>query len=206
MNKTVLEPRLQDLLQSLRSEIFKALNVAKPGVITSFDPATKVAMVQILDKRILPNGSTPSYPEIECPVFTLQGGGGAIQFPIQAGDQCLILFADRNLDNWFGNGLQNPPRDARCHDLSDGICLVGLNPLTSAMDDYQADTARWFYGGMEIAFNDGKVTIQNDAESLTAVLTDLLTILSTMSSASITAGTTQAALGALIPRLLLVMY
>jgi hypothetical protein len=56
--------------------------------------------------------------------------------PIAAGDQCLVLFSDRNIDSWFKTGGEAAPFDARCHDISDGIALVGVNALPSTMQAY----------------------------------------------------------------------
>ncbi len=136
---SVLSPELLDAFGQLKLDITRTMNCVKIGSIQSFDRTKKTAQVQILFKRVLNDGTQADYPIlVDCPVFTLQGGGGAIQFPIAAGDNCLILFSDRNLDAWFSNGTASAPFDARCHDLSDGLCLVGINSLGSSLDAYQA--------------------------------------------------------------------
>jgi hypothetical protein len=46
--------------------------------------------------------------------------------PIQSGDTCLVLFCDRDLDNWFESGQITTLNSNRVHDLSDGVALVGI--------------------------------------------------------------------------------
>lgn len=145
--KSVIEPTLADVLVNFKQDIFSTLNCIKIGQISSFDATKKTAEVQILFKRVLPDMTTQSYPLlIDCPVFTPQGGGGALQFPIQAGDQCLVLFSDRRLDEWLQGGGEAAPGDGRMHDLSDGIALVGMNALDSDLDDYPTDKVVLSYG------------------------------------------------------------
>lgn len=145
--QSIVQPQLLDALRRLQRETFKTLNCVKVGQINRFDGTKKTAEVQILFKRVLPGDQVASYPVlVDVPIFTLQGGGVAVQMPITQGDQCLVLFSDRNLDIWFQNGAEAAPLNDRCHDLSDGIALVGLNALNSAMPAYPTDEARIISG------------------------------------------------------------
>lgn len=164
-------PGLGSVVRGLKSDIFRSLNCVKIGEIISFDPAKKTAQIHILFKRVLPDNSTASHPLlVDCPVATLQGGGGAIEFPIAPGDQCLVFFADRNIDAWFKTGAEAIPFDGRTHDLSDGIALVGVNSLTSGLEDYDPTSARFFFAGAEIRLQGGKVVVVNET-------TDMLTLI-----------------------------
>lgn len=158
--KSIIDPDLNLVLQNLKLDIFSTLNCVKIGSIQSFDVTKKTAQVQILFKWTLPTGTTQSQPVlVDVPVFTLQGGGGAIQFPIQAGDQCLILFSDRRIDEWFQNGAEVVPGDPRMHDLSDGIALVGLNALNSKLPPYPTDQVVLSYQGTNLALTSDGYTI-----------------------------------------------
>lgn len=206
--KSVLEPTLYTLLQNLKTDISKSLNCAKPGIIQSFDSALRTAVVQIVFKRVLQDGTTVSYPIlVDCPVVTLQGGGGALTFPISAGDECLVLFADANIDAWFLNGGQAAPYDERRHDLSDGMAIVGLNsqanPLTVTL---VAGEAAFAFGGAKVGMLAGKVTVANQTKSLAIILTQLVTTLTAMTTASIASGATQTALTPIIADLAALLY
>lgn len=202
-SKSILEPSLYDALQSLKLDIFRSLNCVKVGRIAGFNAAKRTVEVQILFKRLLPNGLSVSNPLlVDVPVFTLQGGGAALQLPVLAGDQCLLLFSDRNLDAWFENGAEAVPFTGRAHDLSDGIALVGLNALTSTLAAQPALEARLSYGGGLVSINAaGLISIQSPTQSLsTAMAIFLAAVGSATTVAQISAAATalQAALVALL--------
>ena len=196
--KSIIQPTLADTLVNFKRDIFATMNCIKIGKITSFDGAKKTAQIQILFKRVLADGSTQSYaPIVDCPVFTLQGGGGAIQFPIQAGDQCLVLFSDRRLDEWYQNGTEAAPGDGRLHDFSDGIALVGVNALNSSLPTYptnkvilsymgsqfQLTSTGWNFigtGGAEIDLAGEIVTIKNQTTTLLTLMNNFISLLETL--------------------------
>lgn len=200
-NKSLIAPEVYDALLAMKQDTFRSLNCVKVGQIQSFNGTKRTAQIQILFKRVVPSATSPTgttvqdYPLlIDCPVFTLQGGGGYIQFPIAAGDQCLVLFSDRNLDAWFQNGSPAAPFDDRCHDISDGIAIVGLNSLASSMDSYPTDKVRIAYqgqtfeltssginwiadGGAEIDLDGALVAIKNNTTTLLTLLNGLIDVI-----------------------------
>lgn len=196
--KTIIDPELSDVLALQKLDVFASLNCVKVGQIVSFDGAKKTAQIQILFKRELPDNTVVSYPVlIDCPVFTLQGGGGFLQMPIAAGDQCLVLFSDRSLDDWFQNGVQAVPSSTRMHDMSDGIALVGMNPTGSNLPTYPTNkvvigylgskfeitATGWNFigeGGAEIDLQAAIVTIKNTTTTLLTILSGLIDVLETL--------------------------
>ncbi len=137
------EPGLRSVLDGERLVAFSNLNKVQVGIIQSFNPSKQSATVQLVIQRAVYNtpmeGSlVPPDPTIylypllvDVPVFVLAGGIGYIQMPILAGDPCIVLFNDRDLDPWWTNGTTGaPPNSARLHSLADGIALVGINPST----------------------------------------------------------------------------
>jgi len=186
----VNKPTLKNLIDDSRTKIFQELNCLKVGSIVSFDSVVRTAVVQIHFKRSL---SIPlkdgtkvlDYPLLyDCPVVTMQGGGSAIGFPITAGDECLVLFSDANIDAWYEQGASDStgkplmalPLDGRRHDLSDGIALVGLNslgkPLDVALADDEAGVAD---SKAKVSVKSGKINISNDTQSLLTALDTFLT-------------------------------
>jgi len=128
------DPDLSDLILKIKQDISYNLNCVQIGTIEAYDPITNSASISINFKRKLPTGDTLDYPLlVQCPVFILSGGGTRITFPILKGDQCIILFNDRDIDNWFYQGSVDVPATARAHNISDGIALVGINNLTTAI-------------------------------------------------------------------------
>ena len=184
--KPIIEPTIAELMQALKADVFKNLYCHTPGRIQSFNTATKTASIQILFATQLPDGSVMNYPIlVSCPVYTPQGSGGAFQAPISAGDPCLIVFADRNIDAWFQNGSAAVPFDqvggqpGRQHDISDGMAFVGFNSMADALPDYSSDELRMIMNASKVAISNstGLVTLQNATTSLLTLLQNLCTLL-----------------------------
>lgn len=184
-SKSILDPNLADSLRALKLDILRSLNCVKVGKIIAFDADAHTADVQILFKRVLPSGLILSQPVLhDVPVFTLQGGGAALQMPVAAGDQCVVLFSDRNLDAWFQNGVEAAPFNSRAHDLSDGIALVGINALTSTLATTPTDEIALTYLGAKVGLKGGKVTVQNQLQSLATLMSGLLATLAAITDAN----------------------
>jgi len=56
-------------------------------------------------------------------------GGFTITFPVQIGDEVLVIFSSRCIDAWFQVGGIQPPMESRMHDLSDGFAILGPKSL-----------------------------------------------------------------------------
>ena len=104
----------------------------------------------------------------DVPVFTLQGGGEYIQFPISVGDKCLVSFAKDSAIDWLsGNDIDS----TYSYDLSNGFALVGLNTLADPLLLTDITTLKV-----------SKVKIENDTAELIATLSDLQTQLALLST------------------------
>lgn len=174
----VIQPELPDVLLNFKQDIFSTLNCHMPGIIQSFDPDACTATVQPVFKRMLTNGTIVSRPVIvDCPVIFPGGGGGRLTFPVAAGDQCLIFYSDRRIDEWVTSGNEELPADPRMHDMSDGIVLVGLDPtgdqgpvptdmveLSYQGSSFQITSTGWKFvgeGGAELDLDGDNVALKN---------------------------------------------
>lgn len=127
--------------ESIMETMSITTNCIKIGEIVSFDKTDQTASVRILHRQNenydLNLTEDVDYPLLgKVPVVILQGGGANITFPINAGDQCLLLFSDYMIDNWWVSGDVSTSDFPRRHDLSDAIAIVGLNALPKAIQDY----------------------------------------------------------------------
>jgi len=118
----------------------KDVHTALPGKIVSFDTTNQTAKVQLLIQRVFFDGDGVDLPQlINVPVWQPRAGGFLITFPIAEDDECLVLFSERSIDNWFKFGGSQSPKDWRMHSLSDAICLVGMSSEPTAIEDYDPD-------------------------------------------------------------------
>jgi hypothetical protein len=124
-------PDLRALLDSFKQEVMVELNAHALGQIVSYDATKATCTVQIKALRAI--GTTYlAYPLLtDCPVFQVMGGPTYISMPITAGDPCLVLFNDWDIDNWFSTGNTAAPNTPRTHSLSDGLVLVGFRNLSN---------------------------------------------------------------------------
>ena len=105
-----------DEREALKQDFFFSLHCALPGTVVSFDPEKQTAEIQPAVKA-----GCLAYPILaDVPVFM------PIPFDVSPGDACLVVFADVNIDGWFGTGEAAVPRSARKHSLSDGFAFIGF--------------------------------------------------------------------------------
>lgn len=77
---------------------------------------------------------------------------------IKAGDECILLFSDREIESWFVNGDVNPVAYQRMHDLTDAVAILGIRSLPS-MIEMVSDCLHLFYGASQILLKDGTIDI-----------------------------------------------
>jgi hypothetical protein len=146
------------------------LRVAVPAVVVSFDAAgTQTAVVQpAVQENILLNGvPTPtSLPQLSNVAVALpRAGGFSLTFPIAAGDECLVVFADMCYDAWWqSGGTANNQAERRRHDLTDGIAIFGIWSQQRLLADYSTDSVqlRSDDGTTVVGVEEGEVTMTPD--------------------------------------------
>ena len=116
---TALTPRD---IADLKREIASSMHCALPGTVESFDPETQTVSVQPALKRGL--FSLPVIRDV--PVFFPGSKDQAVTWPVSAGDECLLIFADSDIDRWFDSGETEDPSSARQHSLPDAFAFVGF--------------------------------------------------------------------------------
>lgn len=103
---------------------------ALPGIIQKFDSGALTCDVQPAIKgRITKENNEIELVNLplllDCPVVFPHAGGCTLTFPIQPGDECLVVFSSRGIDHWWQLGGVQPPPESRMHDLSDGFVIPG---------------------------------------------------------------------------------
>lgn len=133
--------------------IIRQMRCALPGVIVSFNSKLQTATVQpALTMKVTLSDEisyTPLPPIENIPVVLpfAQSAGLLLTLPIQTGDECLLIFSDRALDDFVQNGgISNTTQpgaeltgNPRCHDLSDAICIPGIISTPQAVPSYNTE-------------------------------------------------------------------
>lgn len=83
----------------------------------------------------LVNDKTVDLPVfIEVPIINFLGGSSSIQMPLAIGDYAVLFVVERCFDEWYSGNDFKPPLEARIHDYSDCIALVGLKNMSGELD------------------------------------------------------------------------
>jgi hypothetical protein len=134
--------RLNDPDEAVRAafDAFQAkLHTAMPGVIVSYNPATMTAVVQPTIKFEVRGqdgewrqARLPQIPDV--PVQLSGGGGFSCTFPLAAGDEGWLVFAERCIDGWWQNGGVQAQVEHRMHDLSDPAFFPKVRSKPNALN------------------------------------------------------------------------
>ena len=125
------------------------INTSYPGKIVSFNPEEQTAVVQIamegyFQDQYTRNEKYTISPIIDVPVHFPKAGGFSITMPVTEGDDCLLVFAQRGIDQWLyenkqeiglvedahGAGLQ------RMLDRTDALCFVGFSTIPAPITNF----------------------------------------------------------------------
>ena len=138
-------PSDSELLTAAISEELRDFYVALPGKIETYDPLTQTATVKPLLKRAYVDEDGEEdldeiQPLTQVPIVFPRGGGMFITFPMQKGDNVLLVFNDRSIDSYMTStgGVDLDPVDLREHDPSDAVAFPGFFPLPKSIKDLVA--------------------------------------------------------------------
>ncbi|MGA3827400.1 Gp138 family membrane-puncturing spike protein [Pseudomonas chlororaphis] len=107
------------------------IQTAVPGIIQSFSADHMTCTVQPAIRGQV-RDETGAIIDVDlplltdCPVQFPAGGGCTLTFPVEPGDECLVVFSSRCIDSWWQSGGIQAQADLRMHDLSDGFALLGF--------------------------------------------------------------------------------
>lgn len=156
-------------MDAVHSRIWTSL----PGIIQSIDwnNGSPYASVKLgVMGRAIDDGQNVSFHDLpilqDCPVIFPRGGGYSLTFPIQKGDECVVFFSARSIDEFITQGKAAPAYDLRMTDLSDGMVFVGLMSQKKPLQNISSNSCqlRSDDGKNFINISDGNITIQAENE------------------------------------------
>lgn len=142
--------RFEDVIEAIRvaldgrqREIWTAL----PAILESFDAANQTCQVQPAINALVRQQNGPAQwvqlPLLsDVPLQFAGGGGFTLTFPMQQGDEGLLILSSRCIDAWWAyGGIQNQV-EYRMHDLSDGFFIPGIRSVPRALANISTTTAQ----------------------------------------------------------------
>lgn len=147
---------IRSLVDTTKSTIWTSL----PGIIESvnFTALTVSVRPAVQGTRTMPDGTRQNETLpllVDVPIVYPRGGQYTTTFPVAAGDECLVVFSSRNIDNWWQSGGVQPQHHIRMHSLSDGFALLGPFSQAQKISDVSSTTA-------QLRSNDGAVFVEVD--------------------------------------------
>lgn len=197
-SKTKVEPNLKDLLDLFKTDLLISFNCHAIAQVTKFNSAEQTCEAQMLYKKsysVRQSDGTykivlKDYPLlIDVPFLILGGGTSHLTFPSSSivGSDVLILFNDRDLNNWFAGATGKEVASNRLHSFSDGIAIGGLRSLQNSVVGYDEDKVVLAHQGTKLKLGE-KFEMSNDVASvfdaLDQTLGALQTLLTTMATAT----------------------
>lgn len=152
----------QQILQALKN-----LHTALPAKVVSFNPQNQTVSLNVQIQQQLSNGETSQIPPlVDVPVSYPRGGGFAVTFPLQAGDEGLAVFNERCIDGWWHSGKASPPLDYRLFDLSDAVFFPGICSVPQKINVFfdRGLSLQTLDGSTFIRLENGTITIQGNIE------------------------------------------
>ena len=190
-NLVGIKPDLYTNTELQLNNFAQELNCVRVGIVQEFLSDRQLVRVKIASQRLIktnPDGTqtTQDYAEIYA---KLCYASPYVTFPPQVGDECVLLFNDREMESWWINGSANQQAYDRMHDLTDCIAICGLRSQPKLIE-IPTDTLRFFYFGNDMSF-----TTTEDSKSITITtesfnLNDTSTTITSSDAVSITSKTT----------------
>lgn len=153
---------LQEFVQAVNDAVRRGIgtmHTAIPGRILNFDAKTGRADVLPVAIYRMPDGTLLNYPKItDVPVMFPGNGKAGIYFPLEEGDDCLLIFAEKSLEYWTTGQITDTELD---FDLTNAICIPGLmqNGNKSLVDAYDSNSLILNVNGTTVTLKDGLLSL-----------------------------------------------
>lgn len=122
------ENDLLSLIKLSLNDFGENFNCVRVGIVQEFIVKEQIVKVKIASQRLIRinrdgTQTTQDYAEIYA---KLCYATPYMNQPPKVGDECVLLFNDREMESWWINGSANQRAYNRMHDLTDCIAICGL--------------------------------------------------------------------------------
>lgn len=156
-------PTLKQVIDRIVGSSLEGVQVAFPGTILSFDPATKLAKVRpTVQQKDKETGEFRPIPILGgVPVLFPSGSTYSIQYPLLPGDPVLVVFCSIAIEDWIQRGGPDvTPSSSRTHGLSDAVAIPGVRPLSQPLLPAPVNTLSMGGAAMSIVIDDTGLTVE----------------------------------------------
>ncbi len=161
LDREVSWESLTTTLRWILEQYKKTLNTSLPGLVETYDPATRRARVRIALRKVDNDGKAEERtPAVNVPVLYPSGGGFTFIFPLAEGDPVMLIFSQRGLTEFKKTYELSTPDRTRIMDGADVVAVPGFGPL-EVMPATQTGAALQTVDGDDfIKIDEGSITIK----------------------------------------------
>lgn len=170
-NSIVATPNFIQTLDGLKRQTAHELNCMRIGIIQNIYYEDLTVDVLITNKKTLNlnNDGTQNVRDFPLIRAKIVFCNPFISCPINQGDECVLLFSDREIESWFINGEVNPEGYPRMHALTDAVAILGIRSLPK-MINILTTCLHLFYGNSDIQIAENSITINAPTVNINGTL------------------------------------
>ena len=159
-NSITSTPTMIQTLDGLCQKIGYELNCMRIGIVQEFFKDELTADILIANKKTLGLNKDGTQKVADFPLIRAKVVycNPYITYPIKKGDECVMLFSDREIESWFINGDVNTEGYPRMHDKTDAVALFGLRSLPN-MITLVDNCLNMFYGSSNLQIKNDSIDI-----------------------------------------------
>ncbi len=149
------EPSLAELISRALESRLAQVRVSMPGIVVSYDAASKTAVVQPALHDVLfdenDDRAANALPKIQnVPVVFPGSSKLTLHFGLEPGDTGDLIFATNSISDWRVSGRAGAPGDLRLHPLGSAKFYPGLRHNANAPPE--TDESLGVPGGLRLKF------------------------------------------------------
>lgn len=122
-----LNASINDVLEQVKSNIFSTLNCHNIGRIIEYNAETNTATIETMILRKFYNEILQPSLIMDVPILTFGTKNARITMPNPVGCYVVLLFMDKNIDNFLETGEQHLSPTDRTHSISDCVALLTID-------------------------------------------------------------------------------
>ena len=158
---------LTTVLQFVLRQWAKAeIHTAMPGLVETYDPATRRARVRAA-LRLVTTTDTPGVdgdpmdraPIVNVPVIFPSGGGFTMTFPLPEGSPVLLVMSERGVGDFKRTFEEANPTRGHFFAESDAMAIPGFGPLTVTPFDEEGATLQRDDGTAAVSVRSDRIDI-----------------------------------------------
>ena len=168
-NQMISTPDIGQSIKISGLQMASDLNCMRIGIIQEFYANDLTVKVQIANKKqkSLNADGTANVGDFTPVIAKVCYCNPYITNEIKQGDECLVLFADREIESWFMTGSSQPEGHTRMHALTDAVAILGIRSIPQ-MISILRDCLNLFYGNSNIQIKDDEINTNTTTYNLTS--------------------------------------